>query len=680
MDRENEKIKISAHEKLTNDSRTVRRYEYQDVHDDEINKTCAAVVDLLNRANKQGKINRETLKELQVAGHLLYDSLLTNRVKEKLSTTDCRHLIVSVDDRLVQIPWELLFDGNSFLCQRFNMGRIVSTSQSISEPSVRKIEKPVKMLIIADPRGDLEASYKEGVRLRDELDTIQEKIKTNLRSSLVDVHYVKKVLRDFDILHYAGHADYDINDPSKSGYILADGKLMASDIVKMIGSRPLPSLVFSNACKSGHTDMWQVGDDYETSIYGLANAFLLAGVQHYIGTFWDVQDEPSLYFSLDFYRELMNGEMVGEAIRKARLKSIERYGEDTVIWASYTLYGDPTVRYVDLLIQEAADDIREGSDRAETESEEEEVVVRGNVRGMEEAMDFQPKQYKWMFISAMLILTTSIIIAYFIFQPGERTLPLQKTVESSKESAEAKDRRIDTLVTTLVKQYNEDQKIGKRKLPSSGKSTMPSLVFLNIKPYGVNEADIEYIFTRVSSRLQNSKRVHVIDREIIDKLLNELALSSSQLADPETALRIGRIVSANLISVGSILRDNNDWQVSLRFIETETTSIKTALAEIIETKEKNEVAGMLSREILNRIRAAYPLQGNILSFKDEKIVLDIGYKDGVNIGLKMTIISEAGGEKVGELEITSVDEDTSNAKIMSQRGVLQEGLRVEENI
>ena len=37
------------------------------------------------------------------------------------------------DDALVQIPWELLFDGQHFLCRRFSMGRLVSTPQALVE-------------------------------------------------------------------------------------------------------------------------------------------------------------------------------------------------------------------------------------------------------------------------------------------------------------------------------------------------------------------------------------------------------------------------------------------------------------------------------------------------------------------------------------------------------------------
>ena len=678
VSRDNGRLKISASEKSSDDEQTIKHYEYRDVDDNEIKMLSSPVFELLNRSSHHGKINRETLRELQTAGHLLYDSLLTARVKEKLAATDAPHLVISIDDLLVQIPWEIMFDGSRFLCQRFNIGRLVSTSQRISEPVIRKVGKPLTMLVIADPRGDLKASYSEGVRLRDSLEQKEDIVEVHLRSHPVDAMHVKGTLRDFDVLHYAGHADYDLNNPSDSGFLLQDGKLKASDIINMIGPKPLPSMVFSNACKSGHTDMWRVGEDYETEIYGLANAFLLAGVQHYIGTFWDVQDEPSLYFALDFYKELMDGVMIGEAVRKARLRLIERYGEDTVIWASYMLYGDPTVRYVKQPGTEEFDKMRAPAETEETERESE-SVVRGNIRGAEEVVAFQPRKHKWMLVSALFLLVLTLLSGLFLVRHRERTLVLQIPVPVSNESVEEKEKRIDTMVASLARKFGEDKKRGKIQAQEK-KSILPAIAFINIKSYGIPEADNEFILNRIANVLQDSKRVHVVEREVIDKLLRELELSSFELADPETTLRIGRIVSSDLISVGSMTRDKNSWQVSLRFIETETTKVNVSVSEIIETEDKKDVAEMLSLEILKKVRTAYPITGKILSLEDGNIVLDIGYKAGVNTGLKMNIFSGTERVKVGELEITSAGEHTSRAKTISRHGDIREGLRVEELI
>jgi len=71
---------------------------------------------------------------------------------------------------------------------------------------------------------------------------------------------------------------------------------------------------------------------------------------------------------------------------------------------------------------------------------------------------------------------------------------------------------------------------------------------------------------------------------MIDVLLNELKIASSDLANPATALKLGKIISARLITTGSIIRDAESVQVSIRVIETETSEIKVSLAEPMEKK------------------------------------------------------------------------------------------------
>ena len=84
---------------------------------------------------------------------------------------------------------------------------------------------------------------------------------------------------------------------------------------------------------------------FADEIFGLANAFLLAGVKHYVGTFWEISDEPSSHFALEFYKNLISDMTIGEAVRKSRLELIREYGEESIVWASYVLYGDPTFNY-----------------------------------------------------------------------------------------------------------------------------------------------------------------------------------------------------------------------------------------------------------------------------------------------------------------------------------------------
>jgi hypothetical protein len=103
----------------------------------------------------------------------------------------------------------------------------------------------------------------------------------------------------------------------------------------------MPMVVFSNACQSGHTGAW---DGDAAQVFGLANAFLTAGVRHYVGTQWEIVDGQSALFAAEFYRHLTDGKAIGAAVRHARAAVVERAGETALAWASYVLYGDPDVR------------------------------------------------------------------------------------------------------------------------------------------------------------------------------------------------------------------------------------------------------------------------------------------------------------------------------------------------
>lgn len=339
--RANGHIKVSVYEKSEGE-RTLRPYESLKVAWEQIEASRHEIISLLNRANRRAKVTPEILDSLKKSGQVLFDLLIPPKAREKISSTHAQNLILYVDDKLVHLPWELLFDGKQFLCRRFAMGRIVSTRQAPTSLSSRTPKAPFKVLVVADPRGDLDASYREGMEVKNFLDEKRKLFHVDFKSHPVDVPFVKKNLRDYDIVHYAGHADYHSENPSESGWLLRDARLKASEISAMGGLQPMPSLVFSNACQSGHSGEWRLGEEYEQEIYGLANAYLLAGVQHYIGTFWEILDEPSCFFAKRFYSFLAEGVKVGEAVRRARHELVDAYGEETIVWASYMLYGDPT--------------------------------------------------------------------------------------------------------------------------------------------------------------------------------------------------------------------------------------------------------------------------------------------------------------------------------------------------
>jgi CHAT domain-containing protein len=448
--RENGGVKICVYERGEGGERTLRLYENAEVDWEQIDATRREVITHLNRANRRAKVTPEILDGLKKSGQVLFDLLIPSKAREKISSTEARHLVLYVDDKLVHIPWELLFDGKQFLCRRFAMGRIVSTRQAPTSLARRALKAPHKVLILADPRGDLDASYREGMEIKNFLDEKRELFHVDFKSHPVDIPFVKKNLRDYDIVHYAGHGDYHSDNPAESGWLLKDGRLKASEISAMGGLQPLPSLVFSNACQTGQTGEWQIEDGYEQQIFGLANAYLLAGVQHYIGTFWEILDEPSGYFAKRFYSFLAQGVKVGEAVRQARLELIDAYGEETIVWATYMLYGDPTFEFA------VAD---QGLSIAPPPRQAAPVewvqVTRGEERPVPAPVAAQRSPYVYPAAAALLLALG--FFAYQFFAPSEEaqekivSAPAAEIKSAPAEKAETKSAAAPTEIVATPK-------------------------------------------------------------------------------------------------------------------------------------------------------------------------------------------------------------------------------------
>lgn len=341
--KEGDKLKVSAYERSKSAEHTLRHYIESNIPFNKIHELCDEITTLLNKATRSNFQQDNLSDELRKIGQLLFDQLFPSEVKTKIRSTESKFLILSIDELLVQIPWELLHDGSSFLSVKFALGRVVRTRQKFNQNKLRGVGSPVRMLILADPTGDLDSAYREGVSIRNELEKKVKAIKIHLKTTDVDSQFLKKNIRDFDLVHFAGHAEYNLSDPSKSGWLLKDEKFTSKDILALGESGQFPMVVFSNACQSGMTKEWSIDGNFEGKIYGLANAFLLSGVKHYIGTFWQILDEPSAYFSKHFYQSVLQDMPMGEALRLARLKLIEKYGDTSIVWASYMLYGDPSV-------------------------------------------------------------------------------------------------------------------------------------------------------------------------------------------------------------------------------------------------------------------------------------------------------------------------------------------------
>ncbi len=283
--------------------------------------------------------NPYVVRELKNLGALIFSHLLPQGARDKLRGAESCSLYLRLDDQLVHIPWELAFDGQQFLGMKFRVGRQIITHHKLTQaPPAKTATGALKVLIVSDPSETLKNVPHESEQLCEILDGV-----AGLEVRLLGGRGVKRIpllaaLRDSDIVHFAGHSQFDEKAPEHSGWLLHDGLLSASEISKLDQA---PLLVFSNSCQAGATKNWQSDYLFEGEAFGLGSAFLLAGVRNYVGTFCVVHDEESRFLAVEFYRRVAQGQSIGQALLEARLATAEEMGLDRLTWASYMLYGDP---------------------------------------------------------------------------------------------------------------------------------------------------------------------------------------------------------------------------------------------------------------------------------------------------------------------------------------------------
>jgi uncharacterized caspase-like protein/TolB-like protein len=200
----------------------------------------------------------------------------------------------------------------------------------------------------------------------------------------------------------------------------------------------------------------------------------------------------------------------------------------------------------------------------------------------------------------------------------------------------------------------------------------------------------EVLVQRVAQSLAGTRRVQVVDRRLLDKVLEGLKLSMSNLVDPSTQLRIGRILTARLIAVGDIVFVSDQrLAFNLRMIDTETTAITVLSKDGTDPEKLLAFADEIAAAISDHLRREYPIRGILHQVEGDEVILNVGTNHGIVPGIRMKAIIEEpiviGGEivarkkkDVGTIEITEVYEKASFGQIVERKGPVQQGTKVIE--
>lgn len=543
----------------------------------------------------EGKEAGGLLGELQGLGRLIFSHLLTQPARERLKNVAPCDLYLRLDDQLVQVPWELCFDGKDFLATKFRIGRQVITQYAgqrsdLSSPSPKD---KLKMLIIADPTESLPGVTEEVEQLCTLLTGLPSVEVTLLGGRGVRKLPLLSLLGEADIVHFAGHSVFNTQDPRDSGWLLHEGALTASEISKL--DRP-PLLVFSNSCQAGTTTGWQGRVRYEGEAFGLGSAFLLAGVRSFIGTFWPVHDEESLFFATALYRGLISGQTLGGALLQARIETGNEKGWESLTWASYMLYGDPSFQLLGstrgslqrksrVEISPASAAPPASKERSAPTASERPPLIKGGPaetfaqrtkaehlerpvqksRGEPTkalAQDKPRLRFRmWFSLSFGAFL---LVLAGGLFFPRQEPKP---PIDSAAKAPVSKP------------------------LPKEVAEAPPRIAVLDFDSKAGGSADLpKFCADSIFTKLARSGKFVLVEREKISTILQEQSFGHSGAVDTTSAARLGELLGAEYIVTGSI---ENLGKGSRTFRGYGVTTVETTYSAGIVVKVIDTTSGVV---------------------------------------------------------------------------------------
>jgi hypothetical protein len=304
--------------------------------------------DLLVRDDEGGRA-----RLMEDLGDELYDAFLsepTVAVADRIAEAPGGLVVLRLDDVTADVPWELLRIDGRFVAREKVVSRQVELETIGRQSAYAAPHSQLEVLVIGDPTAELPGARREARAIAAMLEERAGARVTHLigdEGTKVGYQDVSTTLdeRDFDVLHYAGHAGYDGLREERSGLVLADRTLTAGDLTNRTS---LPRVIVANACSSAKTGDPGVTDAFDAveRTRDMVGALLRAGVRAFLGTQWPVNDDAAETFALALYDGLLALEQgrrvsIGEAVLRARRAVVTCHGESSTDWAAYALYGSP---------------------------------------------------------------------------------------------------------------------------------------------------------------------------------------------------------------------------------------------------------------------------------------------------------------------------------------------------
>jgi CHAT domain-containing protein/tetratricopeptide (TPR) repeat protein len=235
-----------------------------------------------------------------------------------------RKLVIVPHDLLHRVPFHALFDGESYILERFEVSYAPSAKvYSLCQERISRGLDKALALSVPDPL--IPAVTEEAQAVAQHFPAAEV-----LSDRQATVAALRAKVPGCGVLHLACHGMFRSDNPMFSSLKLCDGWLTAADVLDLDLTGALVTL---SACESGRNEVFG-GDE----LIGLTRAFLGAGAVTLVASLWLVQDETTAELMDKWYEHLRKGVGRAAALRQAQLELKDNFPHP-YYWSPFVLIG-----------------------------------------------------------------------------------------------------------------------------------------------------------------------------------------------------------------------------------------------------------------------------------------------------------------------------------------------------
>jgi beta-lactam-binding protein with PASTA domain len=258
------------------------------------------------------------------------------RIKLQIDPTD------SEVAALASLPWELLYREETRDYLNLSRNTPLVRYLNVQRPfAPESFVLPLRILVVmSSPEGVAALNLEQERQLIEQSWARQSGVEVDFLERPATTQRLSDKLteKDYHVLHYMGHGDFDRNtghgvlllEDENSQPQALDGQTLGGVILHDVKSL---RLVFLNACDTAKATQQEGQDPFA----GVATAMIMAGIPAVVAMQFPITDKAAVSFAGTFYPRIVSGYPVDAAVAEGR-KAIKLADSSTMEWATPVLF------------------------------------------------------------------------------------------------------------------------------------------------------------------------------------------------------------------------------------------------------------------------------------------------------------------------------------------------------